>query len=131
VCPVSSSGAAPCAGIHVVCVDEKTGIQALQHLKPAKGVKPGWITRIEAEYIRHGTLCLIANLEVATGRLLAPTVGTTRTEADFLTHIQHTVALDPEGSGSSWSITSTPPVRHLGGVGRPALWPSNGVGCQG
>jgi len=50
-------------GIHVVCVDEKTGIQALQHLKPAKGVKPGWITRIEAEYIRHGTLCLIANLE--------------------------------------------------------------------
>jgi transposase len=84
-------------GIHVVCVDEKTGIQALEHIKPAKGVKPGWITRIEAEYIRHGTLCLIANLEVATGRLLAPTVGATRTEADFLQHIQHTVALDPEG----------------------------------
>jgi transposase len=84
-------------GIHVVCVDEKTGIQALQHIKPAKGVKPGWITRIEAEYIRHGTLCLIATLEVATGRLLAPTVGTTRTEEDFLKHIQQTVALDPQG----------------------------------
>lgn len=84
-------------GIHVVCVDEKSGIQALEHLKPAKGVKPGWITRLEAEYIRPGTLCLIANLEVATGCLLAPTVGATRTEADFLKHIQHTVALDPEG----------------------------------
>ena len=87
----------PARGIHVVCVDEKTGIQALEHTQPAKGVKPGWITRIEAEYIRHGTLCLIANLHVATGRLLAPTVGTTRTEADFLQHIQQTVALDPEG----------------------------------
>ena len=84
-------------GIHVVCVDEKTGIQALEHSRPAKGVRPGWITRIEAEYIRHGTLCLMANLEVATGRLLAPTIGTTRTEEDFLKHIQHTVALDPQG----------------------------------
>jgi hypothetical protein len=78
-------------------VDEKTGIQALEPIKPAKGVKPGWITRIEAEYIRHGTLCLIATLNVATGHLLAPTVSTMRTEADFLQPIQHTVALDPEG----------------------------------
>jgi len=36
-------------------------------------------------------------LEVATGHLLVPTVRATRTEADFLQHIQHTVALDPKG----------------------------------
>jgi transposase len=84
-------------GIHVVCVDEKTGIQALEHKYPAKGVKPGWVTRIEHEYERHGTLCLIANFEVATGQVLAPSIGPTRTEADFLAHIQQTVATDPTG----------------------------------
>ncbi|MCP4206647.1 MAG: helix-turn-helix domain-containing protein, partial [Shimia sp.] len=34
-------------GIHVVCIDEKTGIQALEHKYPAKGVKPGYVARIE------------------------------------------------------------------------------------
>jgi transposase len=84
-------------GIHLVCTDEKTGIQALQHKVPAKGVKPGWIMRIEAEYIRHGTLGLMANFEVATGRVFAPTIHPTRTEQDFLRHIQQTVATDPQG----------------------------------
>ncbi|MCP5082833.1 MAG: helix-turn-helix domain-containing protein, partial [Alphaproteobacteria bacterium] len=37
-------------GIHVVCIDEKTGIQALEHKYPAKGVKPGYVARIEHEY---------------------------------------------------------------------------------
>jgi transposase len=87
-------------GMHVVCVDEKTGIQALEHTHPAKGLKPGWLARIEAEYSRHGPLCLIANWHVAPGHLLAPTVSSTRTEEDFLTHIQHTVALDPPGQWS-------------------------------
>jgi hypothetical protein len=40
---------------------------------------------------------LIANLEGATGQLIAPSIGVTRTEADFLAHIQQTVATDPKG----------------------------------
>ncbi len=84
-------------GIHVVCTDEKTGIQALEHKYPAKGVKPGWVARIEHEYQRHGTLCLMANFEVATGTILTPTIQPTRTEVDFLTHLQNTVATDPDG----------------------------------
>ena len=84
-------------GIHVVCIDEKTGIQALEHKYPAKGVKPGYVARIEHEYRRHGTLCLMANFDVATGTILAPTIHPTRTEADFLTHLQNTVATDPDG----------------------------------
>lgn len=82
-------------GIHVVCVDEKSGLQALEHKYPAKPVKPGQVARIEHEYIRHGTLCLIANFNVATGQVLAPSIGPTRTEADFLHHLQQTVASDP------------------------------------
>ena len=83
-------------GIHVVCVDEKTGLQALEHKFPAKPVRPGQVARIEHEYVRHGTLCLIANFEVATGHVPAPSLGPTRTEADFLQHIQRTVAHDPQ-----------------------------------
>ncbi|MCP4825715.1 MAG: IS630 family transposase, partial [Shimia sp.] len=84
-------------GIHLICTDEKTGIQALQREAPTKGVKPGLIMRMEANYTRHGTCCLMANLVVATGQILSPTIGPTRTEADFLAHIQRTVATDPQG----------------------------------
>jgi hypothetical protein len=87
----------PARGMDGVGVDEHTGMPALEHSRPANGVRPGWSTRLEAESSRHGTLCLIAHWHVATGHLLAPTVGATRTEADFLQHIQHPVALDPHG----------------------------------
>ena len=83
-------------GIHTVCVDEKTGIQALEPKAPTKPMRPGLIERREVEYIRHGTQTLIGNFEVATGRVIAPTVQKTRGEADFATHIGRTVATDPE-----------------------------------
>ena len=81
-------------GTHVVSTDEKTGIQALERIAPTKPMKPGLEERVEYEYARHGTLCLIANLEVATGRIVAPTLGFTRTEADFAHPIEQTVATD-------------------------------------
>jgi hypothetical protein len=84
-------------GVHVVSTDEKTGIQALERLSPTRPMEPTSVERQEFEYERHGTQCLIANFEVATGRLIAPSIGTTRTEADFLAHIQQTVATDPLG----------------------------------
>ncbi|MCP5069846.1 MAG: IS630 family transposase, partial [bacterium] len=84
-------------GIHLMCVDEKSGMQALEHKHPERGPVPGRVRRIEPEYTRHGTLCLIANFEVATGQVLASSVGPTRTEADFLEHVAQTVATDPQG----------------------------------
>lgn len=83
-------------GIHVVSTDEKTGIQALERRYPTKPMRPGLVERREFEYLRHGTRCLTVNFEVATGRICAPTVDLTRTEADFLAHIQRTVATDPD-----------------------------------
>ncbi len=47
------------------------------------------------EYERHGTQGLIANFEVATGKVICPTVGDTRTEEDFVAHIRGTVATYP------------------------------------
>lgn len=59
-------------------------------------MRPGKIERIEYEYIRHGTLCLTANLEIATGRIISPTVGPRRTEQDFVDHVARTVDADPD-----------------------------------
>ena len=84
-------------GIHVVSTDEKTGIQALERQYPSKGVKPGLVQRIEHSYDRHGTICLIGNFEVATGRIIAATLSPTRTEEDFLNHVIQTVSIDCHG----------------------------------
>ena len=85
-------------GAHVISTDEKTGIQALERLHPTLPSRPGKTERIEFEYRRHGTLCLIANFEVATGKSVFPTIGSTRTEADFAAHIGRTIDADPEAT---------------------------------
>ena len=96
VCSCYAAAAANyAAGIHTISVDEKTGIQALERPHPTLPMRPGKIERREFEYQRHGTQCLIANFEVATGQIIAPTVGPTRTEADFATHLDQTFATDP------------------------------------
>lgn len=97
-------------GIHTVCVDEKTGIQALEQAAPLKPMKPGQIEKREAEYIRHGTQTLIANFEVATGEVIAPTVQQTRDEADFATHIEKTIATDPE---AGWVFVADNLTTHV------------------
>ena len=83
---------------HTVSVDEMTGLQALERIAPSKAMIAGKCQLIEFEYTRHGTLCLIGNLVVTTGELLRPTIGPTRTETDFASHIEQTVATDPKGS---------------------------------
>ena len=82
-------------GVHVVSTDEKTGIQANERAHPTRPMQPGLVARVEFEYIRHGTQTLIANFEVATGQVMAPSVGATRTEEDFVGHIERTIARDP------------------------------------
>lgn len=86
-------------GIYTVSTDEKTGIQALQRKYPMRGVRVGQIEKQEFEYSRHGTQCLIANFDVATGRIIAPTVRATRKEVDFVEHIENTLAVD---TGAEW-----------------------------
>jgi hypothetical protein len=81
-----------------VSTDEKTGMQALERVNETKPVRPGLVERMEFEYIRHGTLCLMANFEVATGRVISPSLGATRTEGDFVAHIEKTINTDPNGA---------------------------------
>lgn len=84
------------AGERVLSTDEMTGIQALERKHPTIAMGPGRVERREFEYLRHGTRSLIANLDVAQGKVVAPSFGPTRTEADFARHIENTVASDPD-----------------------------------
>lgn len=79
----------------MICLDEMTGIQALERKAPDLPMRPGKIRRREFEYIRHGTQSLIASFDVASGQVIAASVGQTRTEADYLAHVQQTLATDP------------------------------------
>jgi DDE superfamily endonuclease len=79
-----------------VTSDELTGIQAVERKHPGLPLAPGKIERREFEYIRHGTCTAILSRDVVTGQVLAPTLGPTRTERDFLTHAQGVVATDPQ-----------------------------------
>ena len=85
-------------GCHVASTDELTGIQALERAAPTRPMRPGCPERREHEYIRHGTTTLIATFNVATGEVLAPALGPTRTAEDFAAHIAQTVATDPDAS---------------------------------
>ncbi len=59
-------------GVHIVSTDEMTGIQAIERAYPTQAMTLGEVDLVEFEYIRHGTLSLIANWDVAVGQVLAP-----------------------------------------------------------
>jgi len=79
----------------VLCVDEKTGIQALdrtQPLLPLSAKKPRAWTN---EYVRHGTQTLLAALKIATGEVLAQ-VRQRRTSVNFLRFLDEVEAACPD-----------------------------------
>src|SRR5262245_21822126 len=54
----------------VVCVDEKSQIQALDRTQPVLPMRPGQIERRTHDYRRHGTTCLFAALDVKAGKVI-------------------------------------------------------------
>src|SRR5215467_582661 len=78
----------------VLCVDEKTGIQALdrtQPLLPLSAKKPRSWTN---EYVRHGTQTLLAALEIASGQVVAH-VKQRRTSVNFLRFLKDVIPAFP------------------------------------
>jgi transposase len=82
-------------GERVLSTDELTGVQALERKHAGWPLAPGQVERREFEYIRHGTQALIINFDVATGQVVSPSCGQTRTEEDFVDHIRRTVEAHP------------------------------------
>jgi transposase len=82
-------------GERTVSTDELTGVQALERKYRDLPLACGKVARREFEYIRHGTRSFIVSRDVVSGQVLVPWGGPTRTEADFLAHVQAVVASDP------------------------------------
>ena len=78
--------------VHIVSTDEMTGIQALERAYPSQEMELGKVEYQEFEYIRHGTLSLIASWGVAEGLVLNASVKETRNEDDFANHIAQVIA---------------------------------------
>lgn len=55
----------------VLCVDEKSQIQALDRTQPVLPMRPGQIERGSHDYKRHGVTSLFAALDIATGRIIS------------------------------------------------------------
>jgi len=62
---------APPENAIVLCVDEKSQIQALDRTAPILALQPGLAERRSHDYVRHGTTTLFAALEIATGKVTA------------------------------------------------------------
>jgi transposase len=60
----------PPAHAVVLCVDEKSQIQALDRSQPMLPMRPGQPARRSHDYTRHGTTSLFAALDIATGRVI-------------------------------------------------------------
>lgn len=97
-------------GVHVISTDEKTSIQALERIAPTKKMITGIPEKKEAEYKRHGALCLMPSFDIAKGTIIETYIGETRNEEDFATHIKNTIKHDLTGK---WIIVCDNLNTHL------------------
>lgn len=83
---------------HIICLDEKTGMQALERRYADIPMQPGQPVRREFEYIRHGTLCLMGAYDVRERKLFGFTSEdhNSRTFVDLLNVVD---VCYPEGKG--------------------------------
>jgi transposase len=77
----------------LLSVDEKTGIQAKSRKHPTRRARPGRPARREFEYVRHGTVSLLAAMNVATGQVHPKIIGRNNSETfiEFLTELDQTI----------------------------------------
>jgi putative transposase len=72
----------------VLCVDEKSQIQALDRTQPVLPMGLGYVEGVTHNYLRHGTTTLFAALDIATGQVLAQCKARHRHQ-EFLQFLQH------------------------------------------
>ena len=82
----------------ILCVDEKSQIQALSRSQPVLPMRIGEIERQTHDYLRHGTTSLFAALDVATGQVIGKCFSRHRSREfkKFLEHIEDVVPSDLE-----------------------------------
>ena len=77
----------------VLCVDEKSQIQALNRTQPLLPMGLGYVEGVTHDYVRHGTTTLFAALDIATGQVISQCKRRHRHQEflQFLRHIDHNV----------------------------------------
>lgn len=78
----------------VLCVDEKSQVQALQRTQPVLPLGLGYVEGITHDYVRHGTTTLFAALNIANGTILAQCKQRHRHQ-EFLSFLRHIEANVP------------------------------------
>ena len=100
----------------VLCVDEKSQIQALDRSPPMLPMRPGQPARRSHDYKRHGTTSLFAALDVATGAIIGKCYGRHRAREfrDFLDEIESNVpaGLDVHLVMDNYATHKTPLIRN-------------------
>jgi transposase len=79
----------------VVCIDEKTQVQALDRTAPILPIRPGLPEKATHDYLRHGTTSLFAALEVATGKVTDACYDR-HTHAEFLDFLKRVAKAYPQ-----------------------------------
>jgi hypothetical protein len=69
-------------------------VQALERKHEGLPMAAGKVERREFESIRHGTLSCILSRDVVSGKIVAPFLGPTRREEDFVRHVQQVILSD-------------------------------------
>jgi transposase len=126
----------------VVCIDEKTGIQAKYRKYPGRPARRGRLARREFEYVRNGAVSIIAALHVATGQVIAEPI-TSNNSVTFISFLHRLdQCIDPRlqihlvmdngsshtsGATRAWiaahpriSVTCTP--KHASWLDMAELW---------
>ncbi|MFJ8002153.1 transposase [Streptomyces sp. NPDC096310] len=108
-------------GTLLVSVDAKTGIQAKSRRYPTRRTHPGQAERREYEYRRHGTVSIVAAMDVATGQVLAERMERNGS-SPFIAFLRRSHRLtDPvlrlhlimdNGSSHTSRATRAPPANH-------------------
>ena len=79
----------------VLCVDEKTQVQALNRTQPMLPMGLGYVEGVTHDYVRHGTTTLFAALDIATGQVITQCKKRHRHQ-EFLAFLRHIDANVPE-----------------------------------
>ena len=99
----------------VLCVDEKTQIQALERTQPILPLGLGCSEGVTHDYIRHGATTLFAALDIANGQMIAQCRQRHRHQ-EFLSFLQHVAAVIPADLDAHLVRTTTGPtsIRRCG-----------------
>jgi len=95
----------------VLCVDEKSQVQALARSSPVLPMMPGMPERRTHDYVRHGVTSLFAAFNIADGTVIS-SIHRRHRALEFKKFLAKIDSRSPTTWTCAWSATTTAPTRH-------------------